>query len=334
MGRAFSALVVTQKPDGAFSRRVTRRDTDELPPGDILVRVMYSSLNYKDALAATGRRGVARGYPLTPGIDAAGIVEESSAKSFSEGDSVIVGGHDFGTAVPGGFGQYISVPASWALKIPAGLTPREAMILGTAGFTAAFCIQTLRDNGVVPGHGEVLVTGATGGVGSLAVAMLARLGHAVSACTGKEDQDDYLRSLGAREIVRRNAFDDSSGKALLKERWSGVVDTVGGGILSTAVRSTLYGGAVTACGNAASPELPLTVFPFILRGVRLIGIESSRCSIDVRKELWDRLAGPWKPDQLEALAHECSLEDASGRIDSMLRGQVTGRVIVNLREPG
>jgi acrylyl-CoA reductase (NADPH) len=332
MARPFSALVVTQQPDGAFTRAIMPRDIDDLPPGDLLVRVSYSSLNYKDALAAAGRRGVARGYPLTPGIDAAGVVEESAAEGFTPGDAVIVGGHELGTAVSGGFGHYVRVPASWALALPAGLTLRESMIIGTAGFTAAFCVQTLEENGISPDTGEVLVTGATGGVGSLAVAILAKLGHAVTACTGKAGQDGYLRSLGARQVIARRELEDSSGKALLRERWAGVVDTVGGGILSTAIRSTAYGGSLTACGNAASADLSVTVFPFILRGVRLIGIESSRCPMTVRRELWRKLAGPWKPESLDAIAQECPLKGLSGKIDAILVGQATGRVVVDVQK--
>jgi acrylyl-CoA reductase (NADPH) len=330
--RSFSALVVSKLPDGSFTREIRHRDVSELPPGDLLVRVAYSSLNFKDALVAVGRRGVARAYPLTPGIDAAGVVEESAVSDFVPGDSVILCGHDMGIGIPGGFGQYVRVPAAWALR-PSGLTLRESMIIGTAGFTAALSIRALQEHGVLPETGEVLVTGATGGVGSFAVALLSTLGYSVVAGTGKADRGDFLASLGAREMLSRTHLDDSSGKALLRERWAGVVDTVGGGILSTAIRSTAYGGSVAACGNAASPDLPLTVFPFILRGVRLLGIESGKCPQSVRQDLWEKLAGPWKPSQLDDMAEECSLSGLGGKIDSILNAQVTGRIIINLKEP-
>ncbi len=335
MARTFSALVVARQSDGVFRRDVAARSESDLPPGDLLVQVSFSSLNYKDALAAIGRRGVAREYPLTPGIDAAGVVVESSAADFRPGDPVIVMGHELGTAVPGGFGQLIRVPAAWALALPTGLTLRQSMILGTAGFTAALAVRSLQESGVPPHGGEVLVTGATGGVGCIAVAILSRLGYGVAAGTGKTDRRAFLESLGARRVVPRAELDDGSGKALLPERWAAVIDTVGGGILSTAIRSTAYGGTVAACGNAASADLPVTVFPFILRGVRLLGIESSRCPSAVRRALWERLCGAWKPLQLSQLAEECTLDELGGKIDDMMAGRLTGRVLVNLegREP-
>jgi putative YhdH/YhfP family quinone oxidoreductase len=327
--RSFSALVVSRQADGAFTRKVSRQSVSELPPGDLLVRVLYSSLNFKDALAAAGRRGVARGYPLTPGIDAAGVVAESAVSAYMPGDSVIVCGRDLGTGVPGGFGQYVRVPAEWALRPPSGLTLRESMIIGTAGFTAALSVRTLQEQGLSPDSAEVLVTGATGGVGCFAVALLSKLGYHVVAGTGKADQRDFLASLGARDVLLRAELDDTSGKALLSQRWSAVIDTVGGNILSTAIRSTVYGGSVAACGNAASPELPLSVFPFILRGVRLLGIESGRCPDQLRQEIWGSLAGPWKPQDLDSMARECSLADLNDWIDTMLHGGVTGRILVN-----
>jgi putative YhdH/YhfP family quinone oxidoreductase len=326
-------MVVTQTAEGEFAREIRERRISELPAGDLLVRVAYSSLNFKDALAAVGRRGVAKAYPLTPGIDAAGQVVQSGVEGFSPGDEVVVTGHELGIGISGGFAEYIKIPADWAISLPSGLTPREAMILGTAGFTAALALDTLQQQGLSPDRGEVLVTGATGGVGSLTVALLAANGYAVAAGTGKPQYRDLLLSLGAREILPRDLLDDASGKALLRERWSGVVDTVGGSILSTAIRSTCYGGSVAACGNAKSPELPLTVFPFILRGVRLLGIESARCPIPLRKQLWGKLAGPWKLSRLDSLARECSLRELSRVIDEMLLGKLTGRVIVNLHQP-
>jgi len=328
--RPFRALVASQGPGGGFHREVAVRHTADLPPGDLLIRVRWSSLNYKDALAATGRRGVARSYPLTPGIDAAGVVVESSAAEFSPGDRVLACGNDLGIAAPGGFGQYISVPAAWAMKLPAGLTERESMIFGTAGFTAALCVQALREDGLTPDRGEVLVTGASGGVGSFAVAFLAQQGFAVTAATGKTTEAEYLESLGARRVISRKEADDVPGKALLHEKWAGVVDTVGGGVLAAALKAARYGGSVAACGNAMSADLPITVFPFILRGVRLLGIDAARGSLPGRKELWEKLAGEWRPRGLEDIARDCTLDGLNERIDAMLRGAVRGRVVVDL----
>jgi putative YhdH/YhfP family quinone oxidoreductase len=326
-------MVVSQLADGTFTHEIRKRRISELPAGDLLVRVAYSSLNYKDALVAIGRRGVARVYPLTPGIDAAGLVVQSDVEGFSPGDGVLVGGHGLGIETPGGFAQYVRVPSAWALSLPDGLTLREAMSLGTAGFTAALALDALQKDGLSTDKGEILVTGATGGVGTLAVALLAENGYSVAAGTGKPHQRDLLLSLGAREVLPRDQLDDASGKALLRERWAGVVDTVGGGILSTAIRSTRYGGSIAACGNALSPDLPLTVMPFILRGVHLLGIESSRCPLSKRKQIWEKLAGPWKPSRLDSLVQECSLGELGRSIDEMLQGRLTGRVIVNLNQP-
>src|SRR5690606_11043885 len=228
MTATFDALWIEEQPDGSFTRSIVRRSTDDLPAGDVLVRVHYSSLNYKDALSASGNRGVTRKYPHTPGIDAAGTVVESAVDAFGPGDEVIVIGYDLGMNTAGGFGGYIGVPAGWVVKRPAGLSLREAMIVGTAGFTAAQCVAALVDHGVTPESGEVLVTGATGGVGSMAVAMLGKLGYNVTAATGKRDEVDFLHNLGARTVLERAEVDDQSGKVLLRERWAGVVDTVGG----------------------------------------------------------------------------------------------------------
>jgi acrylyl-CoA reductase (NADPH) len=329
--RPYKALIASQLLDGTFAREILTRDVSELPPGDLLIRVSWSSLNYKDALVAVGRRGVARGYPITPGIDAAGVVEESSSSDYAPGENVIVCGQELGISLPGGFGQYIRVPAAWALKQPAGITLRESMVMGTAGFTAALSVNALQEHGLSTQGREVLVTGATGGVGSFAIAILSKLGYRVVAGTGKTNQERFLALLGAKETIPRAELEGTSGKALLKERWGGVIDTVGGTILSTAIRSTAYGGSVAACGNAASPDLSLTVFPFILRGVRLLGIDSARCPAAVRQELWERLAGSWKPPQLDVIASECSLEELNAKVDQILQGRITGRVVVNLK---
>jgi len=328
MVATFDALWVEEQSDGSFTRSIVRRTTDDLPAGDVLVRVHYSSLNYKDALSASGNRGVTRKYPHTPGIDAAGTVVESAAAAFRPDDEVIVIGYDLGVNIPGGFGGYIRVPADWVAARPAGLTLREAMILGTAGFTAAQCVSALAEHGVTPDSGEVLVTGATGGVGSVAVALLARLGYQVAAATGKPAQADFLHGLGALTVLDRAEVDDQTGKVLLRERWAGVVDTVGGNILASAIKATRYGGSVAACGMVASATLALTVFPFILRGVKLIGIDSVNLPIEKRRALWERLAGPWKPVMLEQMARTVALADLDAEIAAILLGQQRGRVLV------
>ncbi len=328
--QTFRAMVVHETAEGTFSRQIQDRSVDDLPDGEVLIRVRYSSLNYKDALSATGHRGVTRHYPHTPGIDAAGIVEESAIEAFGPGDEVIVTGYDLGMNTAGGFGQYIRVPADWIVRRPEGFTLRESMIYGTAGFTAALSVHRLEQHGVEPDRGEILVTGATGGVGSIAVGLLARDGYRVVAATGKQDAEAYLLDLGAARVVARDQVRDTSGKALLSGRWAGAVDTVGGDYLATALKSTQYGGAVTCCGNVASADLSLTVYPFILRGVSLLGVDSVNCPADLRWDLWRKLASDWKLPMLSHLASEYSLDELDAQIDRILQGKQRGRVVVNL----
>ncbi len=327
----YKCLLVRQENDG-YVRTVERRPVDALPEGDVLIRVHYSSLNYKDALSATGHRGVTRRYPHTPGIDAAGVVEESRDGRFTLGDEVICTSYDLGANTPGGYGQYIRVPAGWIVPLPAGLTLRESMVYGTAGFTAAMSLHRFERHGIEPGTGEILVTGATGGVGSMAVAILARLGYKVVAATGKPERERFLLDLGANAVVPRNDVDDESGRPLLAERWAGVVDTVGGNILATALKSTQSRGVVTCCGLVASADLNVSVYPFILRGVSLLGIDSAECPMPERKYIWDRIAGLWKIDPTDDLVAERTLETLEPEIQRILRGGQTGRVVVNLAE--
>ena len=310
-------------------RSIEERRIADLPPGDLMVRVRYSALNYKDALSANGNRGVTRRYPHTPGIDAAGIVEDSAVDDFAAGDAVMVCGYDLGMNTPGGFGQYIRIPAEWAMPLPAGLTLKHSMILGTAGFTAGLCIYELMAT-VKPEHGEVLVTGATGGVGCFAVAILAKLGYSVVAVSGKDDAGTLLTPLGAKEIIDRKLFATGRGRALLQMRWAGVVDTVGGDILATAIKSTRPRGGVTCCGNAASPDLSLTVYPFILRGVTLIGIACQHYPPETRRTILTRLTNEWRFDRLDEIYDEISLAQLDLRIEQMLAGRVKGRTVVNL----
>jgi putative YhdH/YhfP family quinone oxidoreductase len=295
-----------------------------------LVRVHYSSLNYKDGLSATGHRGVTKRYPHTPGVDAAGVVEESLSEEFQPGDQVIVTSYDLGMNTPGGFGQYIRVPAAWVVPLPESLSPIESMAYGSAGLTAGFCIFKLQEHGIIPDQGEILVTGATGGVGSFAVAMLAKIGYQVVAVTGKMDEKKFLTDLGAKEVISRDEATDTSGKPLLKGRWAGVVDAVGGEILSTAIRSTKLHGAVTCCGNVASPDLQINVYPFILRGISLVGIDSQSFPMTFRRQTWEKIASDWKLDNLNRQTSVCSLEELDSEIDRILAGKQKGRVIVDL----
>ncbi len=325
----FNALWVTETPEKTYQRQIIQRSVSDLPAGDVLIRVSYSSLNYKDALSASGNKGVTRNYPHTPGIDAAGIVEHSDSPAFQTGDAVVVTGFDLGMNTAGGFAGYIRVPAAWVVKLPAGISLRDSMVYGTAGFTAALSVFKLEHAGLRPEQGEVLVTGATGGVGSIAVAILSQLGYRVVAGSGKSSAQDFLKQLGATETLSREDLQDESNKPLLKGRWAGVLDTVGGKILGTALKTLQYGGKASCCGLVASPELQTTVFPFILRGVDLLGVDSVECPMETRLILWDKLANDWKIPSLDTLMTEISLEELeSVYLDKILRGQVQGRVVV------
>lgn len=327
--QTFMAMVVSETAEKTFVREIRERALSDLPAGELIIDVKYSSLNYKDALSATGNRGVTKKYPHTPGIDAAGLVADSTTKSFGVGDPVIVMGFDFGMNTAGGFGQYISVPSGWAIKLPQGLSLKESMSHGTAGLTAALCIIRLMASGLSKDSGEVLVTGATGGVGSIAVAILAKLGFNVVAATGKASEHDFLTGLGAKAIISREEANDTSGRPLQKPRWAGVVDTVGGNILATALKTAKYSGLVAACGNAMSADLNANVFPFILRGVSLLGVDSVELSMRARQMAWSKLAGDWKID-LSSIVTEVSLEELNPQIDAILKGGVRGRVLVDL----
>jgi acrylyl-CoA reductase (NADPH) len=328
----FRCYLVTNDSEGNVSGEITERPLDELPAGEVLIRVNYSSLNYKDALAATGHPGVNRVFPHIPGVDAAGRVAASGVYEFVEGDPVLVTGFDMGSNRWGGYAEYVRVPQDWVVPLPDGLSLKESMMLGTAGLTAGLCVDALRKHNVAPEQGPVLVTGASGGVGSVAVAVLAKLGYEVAAVTGKPDAADYLKSLGAAEILTREAVDDPSNKPLLAGRWAGAVDTVGGKMLANVLRTLRRDGCVAACGNAGGVQLETTVFPFILRGVTLAGIDAVWCPIPLRHETWEQLAGPWKLDCLEKLSEFVQLEDLPGRFDEILAGRIMGRVAVNVTE--
>jgi acrylyl-CoA reductase (NADPH) len=325
----YLGLVVRETAEKKFERGIEELSVDNLPAGDVLVKVLYSSLNYKDMLSATGNKGVTRKYPHTPGIDAAGIVEGSSSGDFKPGDEVIVTSYDLGMNTSGGLGQYIRVPSGWVVKKPAGLTLRESMIFGTAGFTAALSVLRLVDFGVQAAD-EILVTGAGGGVGGVAVSMLSHSGFKVTALNNLTDEKDYLMKIGAARVIEPAEFIDESGRPLLKEQWAGCVDTLGGNALTSAIRSVRANGAVTCCGNVISPDMNLTVFPFILRGVTLFGIDSQNCPMPRRIRAWDMLAGQWKFSWLENLASEVSLREVDPAIEKIKSGSHRGRIIVNM----
>ncbi len=330
--RTFKAMVVSEGENNQFIKEIKDRNLDDLPEGDVLVNVKYSSLNYKDVLSTQGNRGVTKKYPHTPGIDAAGIVAESQSKDFNAGDEVIVTSYDLGMNTSGGFGQYIRVPADWVVKMPDHLSARDSMIFGTAGFTAALSVYRLVDYGVTPDMGRILVSGATGGVGSIAVSILTKAGYEVVAVNGIVDEKDFLLEIGAKEVISIEEATDSSGKPLLKGLWAGGIDTIGGEILATMIKSIHPHGGVTCCGNVGSHDLPMNVYPFILRGVTLMGIDSQNCPMPTRLKVWNKIASEWKLDRLELLTTEVSLDGLNERIDLILQRKHKGRTIVRLPE--
>jgi acrylyl-CoA reductase (NADPH) len=322
------ACHMVRKDGNRVAARVEMITEDQLPDGDVLVRVAYSSLNYKDALACQGHPGVVRSFPHVPGIDCAGTIVETSSEEYRLGEEVLVTGYELGAGHWGGFSQYVRVPAEWIVRLPPGLSARGAMINGTAGFTAAQCVTAIVERGIGPERGPVVVTGATGGVGSLAVAILAKLGYRVAAVTGKADMRDWLRRLGAAEVLGRDEVDDNSDRPLLAARWAAAVDTVGGRPLATILRSIEHRGCVAACGLVAGAALELTVYPFILRGVTLAGIDSAKCPRAQRLEMWQKLADPWRIDRLDDLAQEATLDELPQRVEQILAGQMVGRTLV------
>lgn len=328
MNQKYKAFVIREDDNKNYVRSIENKSISDLPEGDVLIKVKYSSLNYKDALSATGNKGVTKQYPHTPGIDASGVVVESIDDTFKPGDEVLVTGYDLGMNVSGGYQSYIRVPKSWVIPMPKGLSMKEAMIYGTAGFTAALSVYKLIEGGVKPSDGDILVTGATGGVGSVAVSILAKLGYNVYALTGKAHAKQTLIDLGAKDIILRDDFNAQKDRPLLRTRWAGVIDTVGGKILEKAIKATKYDGVVTCCGLVASPNLELTVFPFILRGVSLFGIDSVECKKNLRLKVWENIATDWK---IKHLAYqEITLDELSNKIDLILKGQLVGRTIVKI----
>ncbi len=328
---SFKALRITEDESGNFHRTITTRNVAELPEGDLLVRVHYAALNYKDALSATGNKGVTRQYPHTPGIDGAGIVEESQHPDFHQGDQVIVTSYDLGMNTDGAFSEYISVPAGWAVPLPDGLDLKDSMIIGTGGVTAGIGLHKMEMMGQKPENGPIVVSGATGGVGSMAVAILSQAGYEVIAATGKEDATSYLKSIGATEVVDREFINDDSSRPMMKPKWAGAIDTVGGNTLATLLKGCMPNGNVASCGLVGTPNLSTTVFPFILNGINLLGLDSATLPMDQRKEIWNKLSGKWSISNLEKIATICSLEELDPYIDKMLKGEARGRVIVEMK---
>lgn len=327
---SFRCYLVDKDAQGNVRRGITSLPPERLPAGDVLIRVRFSSLNYKDALAAEAHSGVVRRLPHVPGIDAAGTIESDASGRFRAGDEAIVTSYGLGAEQWGGWAEYVRVPAEWVVRRPDGLSLHEAMILGTAGFTAAQCVQALLTNGLTPEAGDVVVTGATGGVGCLAVMILAQLGFTVVAVTGKPELEARLKSWGAVRVMGREEVVNDSPKPLLPGKWGGSVDTVGGQTLATILRETKQYGVVAACGLVGGTDLPLTVHPFILRGVILAGISSQSLPADKRQDFWSKLATVWKPRQLNDVATTIRLDALDDAIQRIITGQIVGRTVVKL----
>ncbi|MFF2289848.1 NADPH:quinone oxidoreductase family protein [Peribacillus butanolivorans] len=330
MVQRFDALVVDKQED-QFSVSIQELTLDDLPQGEVLIRVHYSGVNYKDSLASIPNGNIVTNYPIVPGIDLAGVVVSSENPRFKEGDEVIATSYGIGVSQSGGYSEFARVPAEWVVPLPEGLTLKEAMVIGTAGFTAALSVLRLEENNLTPDQGSVLVTGATGGVGSFAVSILSKLGYSVEASTGKESEHGYLKEIGASTIVSREDVFNGKLRALGKQKWSGAVDPVGGEPLASVLSQIQYGGSVAVSGLTAGTNLPATVFPFILRGVNLLGIDSVNCPMDTRLKVWQRLATDFKLAHLEQLIQqEITLKNLPDVLPTLLKGEARGRTIVKL----
>jgi acrylyl-CoA reductase (NADPH) len=328
----FSCLMVRKSDAGEIAARVEQIALSDWPAGEVVIEVAYSSINYKDALACQGHPGIVGKLPHVPGIDCAGTVVESSVPQYAVGQQVLVTGYDLGSPGWGGYSALVRVPAEWVVPLPDSLALRDTMIYGTAGFTAAQCVQAILHHGVTPEKGEIVVTGATGGVGCVAIALLAKLGFTTVAVSGKPERADALRQLGATRVIGREEVDDRTDRPLLKSLWAGAVDTVGGNTLVTLLRSLKHRGCVAACGLVAGAGLPLTTYPFLLRGAALLGIDSAKCPREPREDVWHQLAGAWKiVDKIEPWVREVSLEQVPAEVAKMLAGQNFGRILVRPR---
>ena len=326
----FKALLVEETDNKQFTLNIVNRSVSDLPENDLLVNVHYSSLNYKDALSASGNKRVSAHFPHTPGIDAAGVVVRDKSGTFSPGDEVVMFGYDLGMNTPGGLGQMISIPANWAVKRPDNLTLKEAMSYGTGGLTAALCIQKLEKMGARPEDGPVAVTGSTGGVGSISIALLKQLGYSVVAFSGKPEQTAHLKSIGADEVLHRDVLNEVADLPMGKERWAHGIDTLGGDYLSNLLKQIKSGGGVSACGLASSDSFSSTVFPFIIRGVSLLGVDSVYIPLSDKQRIWQRVASDMKLPNLQNLCEEISLEQTPEYLNRFIQAKVVGRYLVNL----
>ena len=326
MSQNFKSIIINEK-NGKIDIDIKKRSLDKLPQGELLIKVEYSSLNYKDALSASGVKGVTKKYPHTPGIDAMGIVEFSKTKDFNEGDKVIITGYDLGMNTPGGFGEYIRVPREWVTLLPDNLGDSESMILGTAGMTAGLCVNTIQKKHKIQGK-KAVVTGSTGGVGCIAVMLLAKLGADVTAITGKINSKDFLHSLGAKEVLLRNDYLNSVKKPLGKGVWDIAVDVAGGKMLSALIANMKYGGIITCCGLVDSPSFTSSVFPFILRGINLIGIDSAENPINKKAEVWNNFANHWKLNAIQNISRNVDMHGMMDEINTILEGRQIGRVVL------
>jgi len=326
----FKALLVEETDNKQFTLNIVNRSVSDLPENDLLVNVHYSSLNYKDALSASGNKRVSAHFPHTPGIDAAGVVVRDKSGTFSPGDEVVMFGYDLGMNTPGGLGQMISIPANWAVKRPDNLTLKEAMSYGTGGLTAALCVQKLEKMGARPEDGPVAVTGSTGGVGSISIALLKHLGYSVVAFSGKPEQTAHLKSIGADEVLHRDVLNEVASLPMGKERWAHGIDTLGGDYLSNLLKQIKSGGGVSACGLASSDSFSSTVFPFIIRGVSLLGVDSVYIPLSDKQRIWQRVASDMKLPNLQNLCEEISLEQTPEYLNRFIQAKVVGRYLVNL----
>ncbi len=322
------AFIVEKIEDKKFESGIKEVEIPTISEDEVLIKTTYSSLNFKDALSSVGNPGVTRIFPHITGIDVAGVIEQTNSDKFSKGDKVLVTGYDMGMNTDGGHAEFVKVPSSWVVKIPEGISDKEIMTYGTAGLTAALSVNELLNNGIT--SGDVLVTGATGGVGSIAVSILSKLGFNVTAISGKEDKIPFLNSLGAKEVILRKDFDVENKRPMGSEKFDGVIDTVGGNILAEALKIVKYDGVVTCCGLTSSFELPTNVFPFILRGVRLIGIDSVECKIEKKIAAWEKIASDFKIDTLDELTNEIGLDQISDAYKALLDGKAVGRYLVKI----
>ena len=328
MAEQFRALMVNKSEDD-FSLKVKRISIEDLPEGQVTIKTAYSSVNFKDGLASIPNGKIVRSYPFIPGIDLAGTVISSTDPRFKEGDEVIATSYEIGVSHYGGYSEYARIPAEWVVPLPKGLTLKEAMVYGTAGFTAALSVMRLEENGLSPEKGKVLVTGATGGVGSIAVSILAKRGYDVTASTGKQSEHEYLKQIGAKEIISREDVTGDKFRPLDKQLWAGAVDPVGGKTLASILSKTSYNGSVAVSGLTGGTDVAATVFPFILRGINLLGIDSVYCPMEKRLSVWEKMAGDYKPEDLSsAINAEVSLEDLPDYLAAILKGEVRGRTLV------